>query len=176
MSGSEVLVVDASAAIAILLNDEGGEAVDRAIRRRRLRGVELVVPELFWIETANALGGRLGQPLDVILEAVATLDRMGLATVHTDRAGVLTMTAAMLDHGLSACDATYLALAEHLDAKLVTLDQRLASAAGSRSVDLGPGEMRETRAEYRLEPWIQWPGAADYFEAVRRVTLEEARR
>lgn len=86
------------------------------------------------------------------------------------------MTTAMLDHGLSAYDATYLALAETLDAKLLTLDRRLVSAAGSRAVDVGPGEMRETRATYRLEPWIQWPGAADYFEAVRRVTLEEARR
>lgn len=176
MSGSDVLVLDASAAIAILLNDEGAEAVDRVIRRGRLRGVQLVVPELFWIETANTLGRRHGQPLDVILEAVATLDRMALVTVHTDRAGVLVMTAAMLSHGLSAYDATYLALAETLDAKLLTLDRRLASAAGSRAVDIGPGEMRETRAEYRLEPWIQWPGAADYFEAVRRVTLEEARR
>lgn len=176
MSSSEVLVVDASAAIAILLNDDGAEAVDRVIRRRRSRGVQLVVPELFWIETANALGRRHGQPLDVILEAVATLDRIGFVTVNTDRAGVLTMTAIMLAHGLSAYDATYLALADTLDAKLLTLDRRLASAAGSRAIDLGLGEMRETRAAYRLEPWIQWPGAADYFEAVRRVTLEEARR
>lgn len=135
-----------------------------------------MVPELFWVEIANTLGRRHGQPLDVILEAVATLDRMGPATVHTDRAGVLSLTATMLDHGLSAYDVTYLALAENLDAKLLTLDRRPAAAAGSRAVDLGLGEMRETRAEYRLEPWIQWPGAADYFEAVRRVTLEEARR
>lgn len=176
MSNSEVLVVDASAAIAILLNDDGAEAVDRVIRRRRSRGVRLVVPELFWIETANALGRRHAQSLDVILEAVATLDRMGLVTVNTDRAGVLTMAVTMLDHGLSAYDATYLALAETLDASLLTLDRRLASAAGSRAVDLGPREMRETSAAYRLEPWIQWPGAGDYFEAVRRVTLEEARR
>lgn len=176
MSGNDVLVVDASAALAILLNDDGAEAVDRAIRGRRLRGVHLVVPELFWIETANALARRHDQTLDVILEAVATLDRMSLTTVHTARPGVLTMTAAMLDHGLSAYDATYLALAENLDAELLTLDRRLAVAAGSRAVDIGPGEIRETTAEYRLEPWIQWRGAADYFEAVRRVTLEEARR
>lgn len=176
MNGNDVMVVDASAAVAILLRDEGAEAVDRAIRRQRARGGQLVVPELFWIETANTLGRRHGQPLDVILEAVATLDRMGLATVHTDRAGVLSMTAAMLDHGLSAYDATYLVLAENLDAKLLTLDRRLASAAGSRAVDIGASELRETRQLYRLEPWIQWPGAADYFEAVRRVTQEEARR
>jgi len=176
MSGSEMLVIDASAALAILLNDEGAEAIDRAIRRRRSRGAQVVVPELFWIETANALGRRHHQTLDVILEAVATLDRMGLVTVHTDRPGVLSMTTAMLDHDLSAYDATYLALAENLDAMLLTLDRRLASAAGSRAVDLGPGDTRETRPEYRLQPWIQWPGAVDYFEAVRLVTLEEARR
>lgn len=176
MSDSDVLVVDASAAIAILLSDDGAEDVDREIRRRRLHGVQLVVPELFWIETANALGRRHGQPLDVILEAVATMDRMGFVTVNTNRAGVLTMAATMLAHGLSAYDATYLALADILDAKLLTLDRRLASAAGSRAVDLGSREIRETRAEYRLQPWIQWAGAAHYLKAVRRVTLKEARR
>jgi predicted nucleic acid-binding protein len=176
MSGNDALVVDASAAIAILLRDDGSEAVDRVVRGRGSRGVQLIVPELFWVETANTLGRRHSQPLDVILEAIATLDRMGLVTVHTNRAGVLTMTAAMLDHGLSAYDATYLALAETLDAKLLTLDRRLASAAGSRAVDLGRRELRESRPQYRLEPWIRWPGAADYFDAVRRVTLDEARR
>ena len=176
MSGSEMLIIDASAAIAVVLNEHGSEAIDREIKRRTSRGVRLLVPQLFWIETANILGRRHAQPFDLILEAVAALDRMGLATVQTDRAGVLAMVAAMLDHHLSAYHATYLALAESLDATLLTLDRRLAAAAGPRAVDLGDGQMRETRVEYRLEPWIKWPGAAEYLDAVRRVTLEEARR
>jgi predicted nucleic acid-binding protein len=38
-----------------------------------------------------------------------------------------------LRHNLTAYDALYVALAEMLDAPLVTLDRRLAAAAGARS-------------------------------------------
>jgi predicted nucleic acid-binding protein len=37
-------------------------------------------------------------------------------------------------HSLSACDAVYVALAELLDAPLLTCDRRLAEARGHRAV------------------------------------------
>lgn len=175
MSVAEALVIDASAAIAVVLGEDQSDAVDRAIRHRSSRGVRLLVPELFWIEVGNTLVRRYQQPFDVVLEAIATLDRLGLITVQTDRAGVLAAVAASVEHVLSAYDATYLALAETLDAELLTLDKRLAAAAHPRAVDLDAGGLRESPGVYRLEPWITWSRAAEYFEAVRRTTLDEAR-
>jgi len=142
---------------------------------RVAQGARIVVPELFWIEISNALVRRHRQPFDVFLEAFATLDGLGLITVRTDRTGVLAATAAMLEHELSGHDATYLALAES-DAEFLTLDRRLAEAAGERAVPLDRGEVREAHAPYRLKPWITWSEAASYFNAVRGVTLEESRR
>lgn len=176
MNVRKPLIVDASAALAVVLNEGHSDAVKSAIKHRMADGARIVVPELFWIEVTNALVRRRCQPFDVVLEAIATLDALGLTTVQTDRAGVLAATAAMLAHGLSAYDATYLALAEAVDAGLLTLDRKLAAAAGERAVELDRGEVREAREPYRLQPWITWSEAASYFKAVREVTLEEARR
>lgn len=176
MNAPRALVIDASAALAVVLNEGQSEAVQRVTTHRVAQGVRVLVPELFWIEISNALVRRHRQPFDVVLEAIATLDRLGLTTVQTDRAGVLATTAVMLEHGLSGYGATYLALAELFDAQLLTLDGTLAEAARMRAVQLDRGEVRETPAPYRLQPWITWSDAATYFKAVREVTLEESRR
>lgn len=176
MNAPRPLVIDASAALAVVLNEDQSDAVQRVIMARVAQGARIVVPELFWIEISNALVRRHRQPFDVVLEAIAALDGLGLITVQTDRAGVLAATAAMLEHELSGYDATYLALAESADAEFLTLDRRLAEAAGERAVPLDRGEVREAHAPYRLKPWITWSEAASYFKAVREVTLEESRR
>ncbi|MGI8829761.1 MAG: type II toxin-antitoxin system VapC family toxin [Candidatus Limnocylindria bacterium] len=176
MNAPRPLVIDASAALAVVLNEDQSDAVQRVTMARVAHSARIVVPELFWIEISNALVRRHRQPFNVVLEVIATLDGLGLTTVQTDRAGLLAATAAMLEHKLSGYDATYLALAHAVDASLLTLDRRLATAAGDRAVILDPGEVRETRPPYRLEPWITWDDAASYFKAVREVTLEEARR
>jgi predicted nucleic acid-binding protein len=66
MNADEVLVIDASAAIAVVVGDDGSTAVDREIRSRASAGVRLAVPELFWIETVNTLGRRHNQPFEAV--------------------------------------------------------------------------------------------------------------
>lgn len=171
---TDTLVIDASAAISVVRGEEAGGVVRGVIGRRPPR--RLLVPEIFWVEVTNILVRRYGQPMEAVLSAVAELDGLRLRTIHSNRGGLLSSVALMVEHGLSAYDATYLALAESLDAELLTLDRKLAAAAGDRAVQLDPGEVREPRAPYRLEPWITWDEAADYLKAVRQVTLEEARR
>jgi len=146
-----------------------------AYLRNYLRWGRLLVPEIFWVEVTNILVRRYGQPMDTVLDAVAELDRLGLRSVHTNRGGLLSSIALMIEHGLSAYDATYLALAESTDADLLTLDRRLAAAAGTRAVELDPSEISEPHIPYRLERWITWDEAANYLSAVRQVTIEEAR-
>jgi len=169
----DTLVIDASAAISVVRAEEARNAVLQVIDSPATR--RLVVPEVFWVEVTNTLVRRYGQPMDGVLDAIALLDGLGLRTVHASRAGLLSTAAVMIEHGLSAYDATYLALAESLGASLLTLDRHLVSAAGSRAVNLDPDDLREPRAAYRLEPWIDWDDAAKYLKAVRRVTLDEAR-
>ena len=171
---TDALVIDASAAISLVREEEAGSAVRGIIGQDAVR--PLLVPEIFWVEVANILVRRHGMPMDAVLEGLAELDGLGLHTVLANRPGLLNSVALMLEHGLSAYDATYLALAEAVDAELLTLDRKLAAAAGARAVQLDRGEVREARAPYRLKPWITWDEAANYFKAVREVTLEEARR
>lgn len=170
---AEALVVDASAAISILRREEDGEAVRRVIRSAPPR---LLVPEIFWVEVTNVLVRRHTYSMDSALEAIAELDDLGLVTVQSSRGVLLGCLALMVEHGLSAYDATYLALAESVNAELLTLDRQLAVAAGERAVKLGPSDVREARPPYRLQPWITWDEAAQYLTAVRQATLEEARR
>lgn len=172
---ADPLVIDTSAALAILLKEEAEETVERVMNGWRRRGSRIVVPAIFWVEVVNALVRRHAQPIDVVLEAIATLDGMGVTTVQTGRVGVLATVDAVVGHGLTGYDATYLALAETLDARLLTLDRELAVAAGPRAVSLPSLKvMGEARATYRLEPWITWEEASEYFGAVREVTLREA--
>ena len=115
-----MIVVDASAAVAALLNDGPAR---RAIEREQLHA-----PHLIDSEVANALrrataAGRLGA--DAAWAALDAWRRLGLtrypAHSFLDRIWDLR-------NNLSAYDATYVALAELLDCTLLTADSRLGGA------------------------------------------------
>ena len=116
--------MDASAAVLGLLND--GEA--RAILRREA----VVCPHLADSEVVNALRSQVlrGEvPVADATRAVEAWGRLGL-----ERVGVRGLLGRIweLRDDLSAYDATYVALAEAVEAPLVTADGRLARAAGPR--------------------------------------------
>ena len=74
--------------------------------------------------------------------------RCSWLTVVLDRPAILYGLELMATHGLTAYDAAYLALAEVADAALLTLDGRLAAAAGGRSA-VRP----QPRAHEDVEPY-----------------------
>jgi predicted nucleic acid-binding protein len=119
-----VIVVDASAAVAGLLND--GPA------RRWLGAEQLHVPHLIDSEVASGLRRR------VLGKEIAESDgRTALTTwqrLAATRYGVHTLLTRtwQLRANLSAYDAGYVALAEALDCPLVTADARLSRAPGIR--------------------------------------------
>ena len=172
-NASDAVVIDASAAISVLRGEDDGEGVRRVIGRASPR---LLVPDFFWLEVMNILVRRHAYPMDSALQVIAELDDLGLVTVQSSRGILLGCLALMVEHGLSAYDATYLALAESVNAELLTLDRQLAIAAGDRAVKLGAIDVREARPPYRLQPWITWDEAGQYLDAVRQVTHDEARR
>jgi predicted nucleic acid-binding protein len=117
-------VVDASAVVTYLLVLPTGAALSEAI----LQGDELHTPALCDLEFASALrraairGAADKQRIAEALSAYLALP--------IERHGHETLLPRVLDlrHSLSAYDAAYVALAEHLQATLLTGDQRLARA------------------------------------------------
>jgi predicted nucleic acid-binding protein len=117
-----VIVVDASAALAALLN--AGPA------RRALTGEQLHAPHLIDSEVANALrracaASRLHA--DAAWTALDSWRRLGMT-----RYPAHSLLDRIWEHrdNLSAYDATYVALAELLDCSLLTADARLGQTPG----------------------------------------------
>ena len=122
-----MIVVDASIVVEVLLRSDAGAALEE----RLLDGDDpLHAPHMLDVEVAHALrrcalhgdiDGRRGR------------DSLGfLAAMSIERHGHQPLLERMwqLRHNLTACDAAYLALAESLDAPLLTRDSGLASVAG----------------------------------------------
>ena len=163
-----VLVVDASAAVAYLARQERSDQVERALAHWRSAGHRLVVPPHFWLETINALTGRGQWTGDAVLEALVELERLGFATVQQDRPQLLLALDLVERYGLISYDATYLALAIQRDGQLLTLDARLAAAAGPRAARLDDHGLAEAPATYeRAVSWPMYRGASAYLAKLR---------
>lgn len=173
-SAQPPLVVDASVAVAITLQEPGYERAVAMLRERGTRGSRLLVPASFWLEVVNVLIARYRQRPDVVLEAIVDLDELGMQTVALDRPHLLLTIDAMARGGLSAYDAAYLALAESADAQLLTADRKLAAAAGDRALSTDGGRaVSESRESYEGS-WAAWPGAAAYLRKLRAQVVRQA--
>lgn len=124
-----MIVVDAS----VLANVVGDDADDGQRARARL-GLErdLAAPDLVDVETLAVLRrrwltGTLDEP-----RLAAGVDLLIGLPLHRFPARPLLARAVELRANVTACDAMYVALAEHLDTTLLTADARLARAPGIR--------------------------------------------
>jgi predicted nucleic acid-binding protein len=117
-----VIVVDASAALAALLN--AGPA------RRVLATERLHAPNLIDSEVANALRRESAARRLDANAAWATLEAWRRLGMTRYPAHSLLDRIWELRDNLSAYDATYVALAEFLDCSLLTADSRLGRASG----------------------------------------------
>jgi predicted nucleic acid-binding protein len=120
------VVVDSSALVALLTDeDEPGEwAVER------LTGTALAAPDIMPYEAANVL--RRQALKGTIDAASAALAHRDLGSMPFELFPYLALAKRMwaLRNNLTMYDAAYVALAEYLGVPLVTLDIRLAGAAG----------------------------------------------
>ena len=122
------VVLDASAAIAVLLGEEAARRVEAALRQTRAE--KCLVPLIWRSEARNALltaerKGRISAE-----EAAGRLHSMESLLVATDESPDL--DAAMMlarEHGLTFYDALYLELTLRRQAVLVSLDADLLRAA-----------------------------------------------
>jgi predicted nucleic acid-binding protein len=125
-----VIVLDASAAVDFLLRDE---ANFDWLEQRLGRDDALAAPHLLDSEVAHVLrkhfvGGRLDEGRAV--EALRDLDELPLERYA---ARPLLERIWGLRHNLGAYDATYVALAEALDATLITSERRLLDLPAAAS-------------------------------------------
>jgi predicted nucleic acid-binding protein len=122
-----MIVVDASV-LATALGDDGD---DGRRARDRLTGERLSAPELIDLEVASVFR-RLcaAMQLDPARAAQALTDLEALR-LHRVPHRPLIRRCWELRHNVTVYDAAYIALAEILDATLVTADQHLTNAPGA---------------------------------------------
>jgi predicted nucleic acid-binding protein len=126
-----LIIIDASAEVAILLNI--GKDVERIRNRIARPGETLHVPHLFEIEVLHALRSLTLRGTVSSERARLALDRLRDTRLVRYPHTALAERIWEFRENLTAYDAAYIALAEALDAPLVTTDARLARASGTRA-------------------------------------------
>jgi len=130
-------VLDVSTAAKWVLpsdQEQLGEEANGLLLRYRKGELDFLVPELFWTELGNVLWknvrvGRLSQAH--AQEALREMHILDLTTVSTQRLGENALAIACAT-GRTFYDSVYVSLAVETGRSLITADERLVNALGSR--------------------------------------------
>lgn len=123
-----MIVADASLLLAGVL-DSGGTG---DVARYRLEQDEVHVPHLADLEVTEAARGWLLRGHLTVEQATTGVDALASLPLVRHGHAVLLQRVWSLRDNLTSYDACYVALAERLDAVLVTADRRLGRAPGPR--------------------------------------------
>lgn len=175
MTATRPVVIDASIALAIILDEPVGLRGEQTLRGWVADDRPILVPGHFWLEVINSLGKASNGSGRRVLAAIHRLDAFGPQTVEPDRPLLLQVIDRAERLNLSAYDAMYLVLAESVDAELATLDRALAAAAGPRAISFDEGHgLHETPAIYERDvTWPSYKGASAYLAKLRAEALAE---
>jgi predicted nucleic acid-binding protein len=121
-----VIVVDASV-LAVALGDDG---TDGEHARDRLAGETLVAPELVDLEVVSVWRRHVAAKLMPARRAATALADLADLPLRRSSHQPFLQRIWELRHVVTPYDAAYIALAEVLDALLVTADARLSRASG----------------------------------------------
>lgn len=121
-------VVDASVGIKLFIEEDLSDKADALFAQLAADPpARLYVPDLFYIECSNILWKhcrRFGYRLDQARDALADLHALALIGTPTKELMLNSLEIAAA-HGVTAYDASYVALAEKLAVPLVTADEKL---------------------------------------------------
>ena len=131
-------VVDTSVCIKHFIFDPLTPKVNQLFNHFAYPQTEIFVPDLFYIECANTFWKYVRAGMYTTAEVpadLATLKAFPLRVVSTadlmeEAVGIA------LAYGISAYDASYVALSQQVSATLLTLDQRLVNALSTTSYDV----------------------------------------
>ena len=125
-----MIVTDASALLELLLRTPAAGAVEARLFAPRQTWH---APHLLDIELAQVIRRYVARGEIAAARGRAALADLAVLPLHRYPHDVLLPRVWELRHNLTAYDAAYVALAEALDAPLLTRDQRLAGAPGHRA-------------------------------------------
>jgi predicted nucleic acid-binding protein len=128
-----VIVLDASAAVGLVVGGEHGDWVEGIVA-----GEDVHAPHLLDLEVANVLRGLVRAGVLAERRALLALEDLTVLAVHRYSHVPFLGRIWALRRNLSAYDAAYVALAEALGAPLVTTDARHGSAPTVRTTVLSP--------------------------------------
>ena len=131
-------VIDASVRIKQFIPDPLTSKVNQLFAHLAIPKTEFFIPDLFYIETANIfwkyVRAGLYNAVDVSADLV-TLKTFPLQVVSTAELMEEAVTIAII-HGISAYDASYVALAHRTSSPLLTLDQKLVNTLATARYDV----------------------------------------
>lgn len=131
-------VVDASVGIKQFIPDPLTLKVNQLFAHLSNPQTEIFVPDLFYIECGNILWKYVRAGLYGVADVpadLASLKAFPLRVVSTADLMADAVNIA-LAHGISAYDASYVALSQQVSATLLTLDQKLVKALAATSYDV----------------------------------------
>ncbi len=126
-----MIVLDASAAIEWLIKSPAGAKVDRRVFA--LPSVTLHVPHLLDVEIAQVLRRYVREKMMTGSRGEEALQDLLDLPLNRYPHDILMPRVWELRAALTAYDAVYVALAELLDAPLITCDRKIALASGHRA-------------------------------------------
>jgi predicted nucleic acid-binding protein len=131
-------VVDTSVCIKNFISDPLTPKVNQLFDHLDNPDTEIFIPDLFYIECANVFWKYVRARMYTAAEV-----RVDLATLKSFPLHVVSTADLMEDavsiavtHGISAYDASYVALSQQVNATLLTLDQRLVRTLANSSYDV----------------------------------------
>lgn len=125
-----MIVLDASALVELLLSTAAGKIIADRIENP---GVALHTPHVADLEVTQVLRRRVREREIEGAEAAAAIATLQALAMQRHAHEPLLDRIWALRFNLSAYDASYVALAESLEALLLTCDERLARAPGPRT-------------------------------------------
>jgi predicted nucleic acid-binding protein len=132
--------MDASAALAIVFDDEDGEKMAGFVEQTISGNGQIHVPELFWYEIANALLAAERRRRITVEESGVIASRVSELPIVSHRAEELSARERTLElarkHALTYYDASYLELALRLETSLATVDSHLVDLKSEYSLIL----------------------------------------
>ena len=132
----KVVVVDASVGLKWLAIFSQEQLVDRAkalLDRKTSGQINLVVPDLFWLEICSALCKAVRRHKCTPKEAFESLEKLQHLPLQTVPSTELVNFAQeiAIQYGRSIYDSLYVALARTIRSELVTADEKLANAVAA---------------------------------------------
>lgn len=129
------LVLDASVAGAAFFTEEGSDLARDLLASRR----DFIAPDLLFVEIASLASKKVRRGEASTRLAMAALDALGeiLSEIVPGKPFAARAFAYAADHGFSAYDGLYLAVADHHGAKVITADMKMYR----RAVELGLGHL-----------------------------------